>query len=184
VNRLTRRALLGAGTAVALAGLPLLTSFVEAAQDADPADLTRLGSALALEQAAIKAYNDGAATGLLSKPLLAVASGFIADHTAHRDALIAAIRAGGGLPPAASAKLAYPRLKTETDVLRFALAVEEKAANAYLALIPAFADRKLAGFAASILGVETTHVALLSNALGQPGPYPGGFMPIPAGEEH
>jgi len=178
VNRLSRQALLGAGSAIALVGLPLMTSFVEAAQGADPADLATLNAAIALERAGIKAYSDGAATGLLSKPVLAVASGFMADHTAHRDALIAAVKAGGGTPTTETAKLAYPPLKTEADVLRFALVVEQKAASTYLSVIPDFKDRKLAEVAASILGVETTHVALLCNALNQPRPYTGGFMPM------
>jgi rubrerythrin len=170
--------LLGAGSAIALVGLPLMTRFVEAAETADPSDIGALNAALALERAGVKAYTDAAATGLLSKPVLAVASGFLADHAAHRDALIAAIRVAGGTPTAETAKLSYPALKSEADILRFALAVEEKAANTYLSIVAEFKDRKFAELSASILGVETTHVALLSSALGRPTPYPGGFMPV------
>jgi len=177
LTRLSRQALLGAGSAIALVGLPLMTQFVEAAQTADPSDIASLNSAIAIERAGIKAYTDAAATGLLSKPVLAIASGFLADHIAHRDALMAAVRVAGATPTTDTLKLTYPPLKSQADILRFALVVEEKAANTYLSEIPDFKDRRFAELAASILGVETTHVALLSNALGQATPYPGGFMP-------
>jgi bacterioferritin (cytochrome b1) len=178
LNRISRQALLGATSAIALVGLPLMTRFVEAAQTADPNDIASLNAAIAIERAGIKAYTDAAGTGLLSKPVLAVASGFLADHTAHRDALIAAVRVAGGTPTTETLKLTYPPLKSEADILRFALIVEEKAANTYLSEIPEFKDRRFAEISASILGVETTHVALLSSALNQPTPYPGGFMPV------
>jgi rubrerythrin len=155
-----------------------MSGFVEAATTADPSDIGSLNAAIAIERAGIKAYTDAAATGLLSKPVLAVASGFLADHTAHRDALIAAVRAAGGTPTTQTLKLPYPPLKSEGDILRFALVVEKKAADTYLSEIPEFKDRHFAEFAASILGVETTHVALLASALNQLPPYPGGFMPV------
>lgn len=175
MTKISRAALLGAGSAIALVGLPLMTSFVEAAQSADRGDVGMLNAAIELERAGIKAYVDAAGTGLISPGILKIAQGFIADHTAHRDALIAAVVAGGGQPSQGTVKLAYPALKTEADIIRFALVVEEKAASTYLSVIPDFKDRALAGVAASILGVETTHVATLSGALGQPA-YKSGFV--------
>ena len=175
MSRMSRAALLGAGSAVALVGLPLMTTFVEAASAVDADDLGTLQAALELERAAIKAYQDGAATGLLSAPVLTVARGFIADHTAHRDALAAAIRAAGAAPSERLAHLEYPRLASEADVLRFARATEQKAAATYLSVIPELKDRKLAEVAGAILGVETTHVALLAQALGERS-YPSGFV--------
>jgi len=59
------------------------------------------------------------------------------------------------------------RTVTEGDVLAFALGLEEGAASAYLSTIPGFENRDLAKAAASIMGVETQHVAILKNALGQ-----------------
>ncbi|GAC1406833.1 MAG: ferritin-like domain-containing protein [Candidatus Velthaea sp.] len=175
MNTISRSALLGAGSAIALVGLPLMTSFVEAAAAADKNDIAALNAAIELERAGIKAYVDAAATGLISPGVLKVAQGFIADHTAHRDALIAAVIAGGGQPSSNTVKLAYPPLKTEADILRFALVVEQKAASTYLSVIPDLKDRALAGVAGSILGVETTHVALISNALGERA-YKSGFV--------
>ncbi|GAC1588777.1 MAG: ferritin-like domain-containing protein [Candidatus Velthaea sp.] len=175
MTKITRSNLLGAGSAIALVGLPLMTRFVEAAQSADKNDIASLNAAIELERAGIKAYVDAAGTGLISPGVLKIAQGFIADHTAHRDALIAAVVAGGGTPSTNTVKLAYPPLKSEADILRFALVVEEKAASTYLSVIPDLRDRALAGVAASILGVETTHVAMISSALGEHA-YKSGFV--------
>lgn len=173
---LTRSALLGAGSAIALVGADLMTQFVLAAAGADAGDLATLNTAIALERAGIKAYDDAAATGLLSAGVLKVALGFRADHIAHRDALIAAVKSGGGEVTTKTAKIDYPALKNETDILRFAKVVELKAASTYLSVIPDLKNRDLAGVAASILGVETTHVAALASALGEAPPYPSGFV--------
>jgi hypothetical protein len=66
--------------------------------------------------------------------------------------------------------------KTEADVLANALAFEKQLASYYLAAIPQFKNRDLAKTAASILGVDATHVALLAEALRQSPAYPGGFL--------
>lgn len=174
MNTLSRSALLGAGSAIALVGVPLMTTFVEAAQKADADDIAALNAAIELERAAIKAYTDGAP--LLKPATLVVAKGFLADHTAHRDALMAAVRAAGAVPTEKTASITYPTLATEIDVLRFAEALERKAAATYLSVVPEFKDRRLAEAAAKILGVETTHVAILTQALGEPRPYASGFV--------
>jgi len=164
---ITRAALLGAGSAIALVGVPLMTQLVEAATRAEIDDLASLNAQIELENAGIKAYADARATGLLDAPLLTVAGRFASDHLAHREALSAAIFAGGGTPSLETATLVYPAFKTKHDVLEFALSVERKAASTYLSVISDLKDRRLAELVASILGVETTHVALLASALGQ-----------------
>jgi bacterioferritin (cytochrome b1) len=164
---ISRAALLGAGSAVALVGVPLMTQLVEAATRADADDLASLNAQIELERAGIKAYADAGATGLLDASLLAVAGRFATDHMAHREALAAAVVAGGGTPSEQTAALVYPELKTAHDVLEFALNVEREAASTYLSVVSDFKDRKLAELVASILGVETTHVALLGSALGR-----------------
>ena len=169
-----RTQLLAFGTAAAVFAPSVLASFAAAAQAADPADLSTLNAAIELERAGIKAYADAAATGLLSPPVLTIALRFEADHTAHRDALIGAVRAAGAPPSTGIAPIAYPPLASERDVLAFAHAVELKAASTYLSVIPDLDDRRLAGVAAAILGVEATHVALLAQALGV-ACYPSGF---------
>jgi rubrerythrin len=171
----SRRTFLGAGSALGLVGSSLLTSFVRAASTADPSDIDSLNAAIELELAGIKAYDDAAATRLLKPAVLKVALGFRRDHQAHHDALCAAVFAAGFTPSTRVAKLDYPALTSEADVLMFAKTVEEKAASTYLSVIPDFKDRELAGIAASILGVETTHVGLLASALDLP-IYPHSFV--------
>jgi len=150
-----------------------MLAFQKAAVAATPGDLAVLNSAIPLERAGIKAYADAASLGILSPGVLAVAKGFMADHMAHRDALIAAVKAGGGVPSEETVKLVYPSLKTEKDILVFAQSVEKQAASAYLGVFPMLQDKALAKAAASILGVETMHVGILATALGQPQPYSG-----------
>jgi rubrerythrin len=161
---------LGAGAVL------LLDRLVARAATASPGDLAALNAAIELERAGIKAYDDAAATKLLSPHVLDVATLFKRDHQTHLAALEAAVRSGGGTPSSATAKLDYPALATEAQILAFARDVEEKAASTYLSVIPEFQDRELAAVAASILGVETVHVGTLSLALGAFPPYPTGFV--------
>lgn len=163
----SRAKLLGTGTALAAFGAGLLGPFIAAAEAAGESDIDLLNSAIAEERAGIMAYKGAAATGLLSPPILAVAKGFMQDHMAHRDALIGAVKAAGQTPTDKTAPLDYPVLKSQNDILTFAQTVERGAATAYLTAIPKFKDRMMAKVAGSILGVETTHVALLAYTLKQ-----------------
>jgi hypothetical protein len=166
VKQPTRLELLAFGSAASLVSVGLLQQLADAAQGAAPADIDSLNTAIEIERAGIKAYADAGATGLLSKPVLALAARFVADHTAHRDALIGAVRAAGATPSERIFAIPYPALATERDIIVFANTVEMKAASTYLSVIPDLVDRRLAGVAGAILGVETTHVALLTEALG------------------
>ena len=58
-------------------------------------------------------------------------------------------------------------LKNQADVLRFAAKLEKGAVSAYLGAVPLFGNRDLAKAAASILGDEAMHWAILRNALGE-----------------
>ena len=62
------------------------------------ADVGILNVALGLEHEAINAYQLGAGSGLLQKPVLDVAVAFQSHHKAHRDALIATVQKMGGRP--------------------------------------------------------------------------------------
>ena len=170
------RRLFLSSTAIALVGLPLLTQFAVAATRANSDDLAMLNSAIELERAGIKAYDDAADTGLLSPTVLDIAPRFRADHVAHRDALIGAVRSGGVLVSQNTARIEYPPLRSQTDIIAFALSVERQAASTYLSVIPDLADRRLAQVAAAILGVETTHVSQLAEALGNGHAYPQHFV--------
>jgi rubrerythrin len=132
------------------------------------ADIDTLNVALGLEHEAIAAYQVGAESGLLKKDVLKVAVGFQSDHKQHRDILAKTIGQLGGTA-VADMKHKFPveKLKSQADVLRFALGLEMGAASAYLSTIPGFENRDLAKAAASIMGVETQHVALLKSVLGE-----------------
>ncbi|MFO1318756.1 MAG: ferritin-like domain-containing protein [Burkholderiales bacterium] len=136
-------------------------------------DVAILNTALGLEHEAISAYQLGAESGLLQKPVLDVAVQFQSHHKAHRDALIATIRKLGGRPVDAMALSAYAKalkvelLKSQADVLALAAKLELGATNAYLGVIPSFQSNELAKVSARLAADETMHWTVLSQALGR-----------------
>jgi rubrerythrin len=176
-----RRAFLGksglllSGAAVALlAGRDALAA---KGGDFTAADARILNSALGAELEAIAAYQLGAESGLLQKPVLDLALAFQGHHKEHADILAKTISRLGGKPVAAKDKYTFPTdtLKTQADVLRFAAMLEKGAVSAYLGAVPLFGNSELAKAAASILGDEAMHWAILRNALGEV-PVPSAFM--------
>ena len=139
-------------------------------------DVGILNVALALEHEAISAYQLGAQSGLLQKPVLEVAVLFQSHHKEHRDALIATIRKMGGTPVAAKSDAEVAKalnaasLKTQADVLKLAQRLEKGAANAYVGVIPSFNDRTLAQISARLGEDEVMHWTALTGALQQPLP--------------
>ncbi len=139
-------------------------------------DVGILNTALALKNEAISAYQLGAQSGLLQKPVLDVAVLFQTHHKEHRDALIATIRKLGGTPVAAKSDaevaqaLNASALKTQIDVLRLAQRLEKGAANAYIGVIPSFGDRNLAQVSARLAADESMHWTVLTQALKDPLP--------------
>ncbi|MBL8314056.1 MAG: ferritin-like domain-containing protein [Rubrivivax sp.] len=137
------------------------------------ADVGILNVALGLEHEAIGAYQLGAGSGLLAKPVLDVAVAFQSHHKAHRDALIATIQKMGGKPVAEKSLDDYAKalnaasLKNQADVLMLAAKLELGATNAYLGVIPSFKDNKLGQVAARLAADETMHWTALSQALGK-----------------
>ena len=140
-------------------------------------DAAILNSALGAELEAVAAYQVAAGSGLLEKPVLALATQFQGHHKAHADVLAKTIEKLGGKPVAAKASYAFPteKLKTQADVLRFAALLEKGAVSAYLNAVPVFGNRDLAKAAASILGDEAMHWAVLRNAVGE-NPVPDAFV--------
>jgi rubrerythrin len=168
--------LLLSGTAVALlAGKDALAAKKGARSVTSDASI--LNSALGAEFEAIAAYQVGAESGLLQKPVLDLAVTFQGHHRQHADALAKTIKKLGGTPVEAKAAYHFPveTLKTQADVLRFAATLEKGAVSAYLGAVPLFGNRDLSTAAASILGDEAMHWAVLRNALGE-APVPSAFM--------
>ena len=174
-----RRMLLQSGAALSGAAIALLAGRdALAARVADAgSDLRVLNTALAAEHEAVAAYQVGAESGLLQKPVLDLAVTFQSHHKEHADVLAATIRKLGGAPAAPKAKYAFPveTLKSQADVLLFAATLEKGAVSAYLGAVPLFANRDLAKAAASILGDEAMHWAVLRQAVGDE-PVPAAFV--------
>jgi rubrerythrin len=176
-----RRAFLGksglllSGTAVALlAGRDALAA---TGSESTASDVRILNTALGAELEAIAAYQVGAESGLLQKPVLALAVTFQGHHKEHADLLAKTVAKLGGKAVLAKTKYTFPveTLKNQNDVLRFAATLEKGAVSAYLGAVPVFGNRDLAKAAASILGDEAMHWAILRNALGEV-PVPSAFM--------
>lgn len=179
--RQARRAFLGqsglllSGAAVAL--LARREALAAKGDESAASDARILNTALAAEFEAVAAYQAGAETGLLQRPTLDLALTFQGHHKEHADLLAKTITKLGGKPAAAKAKYTFPieTLKTQADVLRFAAMLEKGAVSAYLGAVPVFGDRDLAKAAASILGDEAMHWAVLRQALGE-APVPSAFV--------
>lgn len=185
---LGRRSFLGgtglalSGTAVALLagrhGLAASTAQnATRASDAPANDVAILNSALAAELEAVAAYGVGAGSGLLRGPVLALAKTFQGHHRQHADVLAGTVSRLGGKPVTALAKYDFPveKLQSQDDVLRFAAGLEKGAVSAYLGAVPLFKDRELSKAAASILGDEAMHWAVLRHAVGEE-PVPAAFV--------
>jgi rubrerythrin len=177
-----RRAFIGksglllSGAAIALlAGRDALAAATGGAST--ESDVRVLNTALAAELEAIAAYQVGAESGLLKKPVLDLAVTFQGHHKEHADLLAKTIAKLGGKAAEAKAKYTFPTetLKNQNDVLRFAALLEKGAVSAYLGAVPVFGNRDLAKAAASILGDEAMHWAVLRSALGE-APVPSAFM--------
>ena len=165
--------MLSAGALLMLAGAPTRAQGMGANSESDA---RILNVALALEHEAINAYQLGAESGLLQKPVLDVAVLFQSQHKAHRDALIATIQKLGGTPVMEKKLDDYAKalkadtLRNQGDVLDLAARLELGAINAYLGVIPAFGNKDLAKVAGRLAADETMHYTLLQNALGRPLP--------------
>ena len=170
-----RSGILLSGSAIAL--LAGRDALAKPASKSAEADVRILNAALGAELEAIAAYQVGAESGLLQKPVLDLAVTFQGHHKAHADVLAGTIRKLGGDPVAAKAKYTFPidKLKSQEDVLRFAAGLEKGAVSAYLGAVPQFADRELSRAAASILGDEAMHWAILRQAVGEV-PVPNAFV--------
>ena len=176
---LQRSGLVLSGAAVALlAGNDALAATSEKSGGKGASgDVKILNTALGAELEAIAAYGVGAQSGLLQKPVLDLAVVFQGHHKEHADVLAKTITKLGGKPVAAKAKYNFPtdQLKSQADVLKFAAGLEKGAVSAYLGAVPLFHSRDLSKAAASILGDEAMHWAVLRNALGE-APVPGAFV--------
>jgi hypothetical protein len=174
---LTRRNLLGSTKKLTLSAFAVALLAGRPSLAAEPSagtsdDIELLDTALVLEHQAIAAYQIGIESGLLSKPVLDVAQQFQGDHKKHAELVTATIVKLGGKPVKMRKITEYgvpvDKIKNQIDVIKFAADLEHGAALAYVSTIPVFTNRDIAKAAASILGTETIHWAVLRQVLGLP----------------
>ncbi|HEX4113319.1 MAG TPA: ferritin-like domain-containing protein [Stellaceae bacterium] len=173
---LSRRGVLGAGKRLTLSAFAVALLSGRPSLAAEPAgtgdDVELLDTALVLEHQAIAAYQIGIESGLLQKPVLDLAMQFQGDHKKHAELVAGTIVKLGGKPVRMRKITEYgvpvDKIKTQTDVIKFAADLEHGAALAYVSTIPVFTSREIAHAAATILGTETIHWAVLRQALGLP----------------
>jgi rubrerythrin len=172
---LSQSSLVLSGAAIAL--LSGREALAAKSSSADSKDVQILNTALGAELEAIAAYQLGAESKLLQKPVLDLALTFQGHHREHADVLAKTIEKLGGKPVTAKAKYSFPveRLTSQAEVLKFAAQLEQGAVSAYLGAVPLFGNRDLSKAAASILGDEAMHWAILRQALGEV-PVPSAFV--------
>lgn len=149
-------------------------------------DIEILNEALNLEQFAVAAYGLAAGTGLLSEGVIQVAKTFQSHHGQHAHKIQETILTLGGeaIKPLSQAEYAAklpPSIVDEKSIIHYALTLEKMAAITFLNAIPEFENRKIAQAAASILGDEAMHWAVLRNALGL-APVHISFIPLSESE--
>ncbi|HEY5209709.1 MAG TPA: ferritin-like domain-containing protein [Stellaceae bacterium] len=163
----TKKLTLSAFAVALLAGHPTLAAEPSAGTSDD---VELLDTALVLEHQAIAAYQIGIQSGLLEKAVLDIALQFQGDHKKHAELVAATIVKLGGKPVKMRKITEYgvpvDKIKTQTDIIKFAAELEHGAALAYVSTIPVFTNRDIAKAAATILGTETIHWAVLRKALG------------------
>lgn len=164
---------------IALGLVNVQPGWARTVSSSEAGDARILNVALGLEFEAIAAYGVGAKSGLLKGQALKLALQFRGQHRAHAEALQGAIRGMGaravGPKPVKDYHFPVNTLHNQADVLRFAAGLEKAAAMAYLGTVPEFHNRGLAKTAASIMGDETMHWAVLRDALGE-NPVPISFI--------
>lgn len=149
---------------------------VIAAQRPSPGgDVALLNEAIKLEQKAVNTYQAALNADLIKSPVLVDAAfSFATDHQYHRETISRFVRGKlKGLPPITDDKKigTFPVPESvlngkDNDVLRYALTLEVIASKTYLEFVnDKLSTPEAKGLVASILAVETQHVAIARTAL-------------------
>lgn len=173
-RELIRRGLAAGGAVVAASAIPLLLA-VRDAFAADDTDGAILQGAIRLERIAVLAYDTVLGGGLLSGRVQRLAR-VLRDHERrHAGALTTALTDLGGTPPPAPAVKdvddvveGLTDLRTQADVLRFAIELETAAVAAYHDALGKLVEAKLLQTGASIMASEGQHLVALRRAAGRP----------------
>ena len=141
--------------------------------ESDQADVEILNAALDLELMVVAAYKAGAA--YLKGNALQIGKLFLELEQEHADGLSSAIEDADGTPNRAKSSYDFPALRSQADVLRFAVDLENTAIAAYIDALPKLSDSDLRATAASIITNEAEHLSVLLDALGRD-PMPSAFV--------
>lgn len=144
-------------------------------------DITLLRTASSIEALAVATYSTAIGTGLVTNRILAAAArSFMEQHHQHAQLFESATSNAGGTPftqpnPVVKARMIDPavaNIKTQNDILVLAYMLESAASQTYQSAIGGFSNRTYNTAVASVLGVESRHVALLGAVLTNPIQYP------------
>jgi rubrerythrin len=180
-RELLRRGFTLGGAAIAASSIPVLWS-VRNAFAAGSDDTTILMSAITLEHVAVIAYDTAIASRLLSPTLLRVAQQFRAQEQQHANVLTTALKDLGGAPPPLPKGVAdvdkivkgLGDVKSQADVVNFAIELETAAVAAYYDAQPKLVEAKLMQTGASIMANEGQHLVVLRKAVHED-PVPNAF---------
>jgi rubrerythrin len=175
-REVVRLGLVGGGAAIAAGSVPPLlvvrNAFAQATGDA-----ALLERAIELEQALMVAYDTAVGRGLLSKPLERSAIRLRDQERQHADALAKMLEERGGTvpePPRAGQVRGLTGVKSESEMLRFAVELENMVVIAYIDAQRKLKDEKLLTLAAQIMANEGQHLVVLRQALDKD-PLPSAF---------
>jgi len=173
-RELIRRGLAVGGAVVAASSVPLLLS-VRDAFAAGEADKTILADAIRMERIAVLAYDKLIEGGLLSRDLQRLARMLAGHEREHADALTTALADLRIQPPAQptakdidSVVKGIGDVRSQADVLSFAIELETASVAAYHDAQRKFYDAKLLQLGATIMASEGQHLVLLRQALHRP----------------
>ena len=175
---LVRRGIAGGGLALAAVSIPSLLGARNAFAAAND-DASILQGAIGLEQTAVFTYSAAARSGKLDSASRRIALHFAGQEQQHADALIAALSALGGSPPAKprnarDVKGLAQAAGSAAGIMRFAIALEESALAAYHDAQRKLKDGKLLQTGVSIMANEGQHLVVLRTLAGR-NPVPNAF---------
>jgi rubrerythrin len=180
-RELLRRGLALGGAAIAASSVPLLLSvrnaFAQASGDAEI-----LQHAITIEHVAVIAYDTALTGGLLTPAVKRVARRLRDHERQHADALTKALTDLGGTPAAAPKGLpdvdkvvkGLGDVKTQGDILNFAIELETAAVAAYYDAHAKLVETRLLQTGASIMASEGQHLVVLRRLV-RKNPIPNAF---------
>jgi len=163
-----QRGIISGGAIVAASTIPILIWVGKAFAQSD-GDGAVLESAVGLEQTAVVAYDTAIGSGLLEASVAVVVRLVRDQEQEHADALSRALEDLGGTPPGPPAAADVEGLaaaRSQEDILRFAVELENMAVMAYVDAHMKLQSPELLKTGTQIMANEGQHLVLLRQALG------------------